>query len=138
MFDQMFESFRRASESALQAQHEMFRQWAQQWPTSPAGLSSDWGDAQKRWVESTTDALNKHRAIVDATYKSGIELIESAFRVTEAKSPEDYRRLVEDLWRKLSDTFKKQSETQLREFQSATERWLEKSQVAQNNAKAPS
>ena len=137
MFDQLFETFRKASESSLQAQQDMFKQWLQQWPSIPiagTGGSTDWSEAQKRWLESTREALNKHRAMLDSTYKSGIEVIEQTFRLSEARSPEDYRRLVEELWRKLSDTLKTQSESQFRDFQTTTEKWMETAQ----NAKAPS
>jgi len=141
MFDQLFETFRKASESSLQAQQDIFKQWAQQWPTNPlasSGTSTDWADIQKRWLESTKEAVSKHRALVDSTYRSGIEVIEHAFKVSEAKSPEDYRRLVEELWRKLSDTFKAQSETQLRDIQTATEKWLDKTRNATSTGSAPS
>lgn len=129
MFDQLFESFRKASESSLHAQQEMFKQWMQQWPSAPlltAGIPGDWVDVQKRWIESATEALNKHRSLLDSNYKSGIDVIGQAFRVSEAKNPEEYRRLVEDLWRKLYDTFKTQSEAQFRELQSVTEKWIER------------
>ena len=136
MFDQFFESFRKASESSLQAQQDLFKSWTQQWPSTPfgAGAVGDWTDTQKRWLEGASEALNKHRALLDATYKSGIEVIEHTFRFTEARSPEDYRRLVEELWRKLTDTFKAQSESQYREIQNATEKWIDKAQ----SARAPS
>lgn len=133
MFDQLFESFRKASESSLQAQQEMLRQWMQQWPAAPTngGPSNEWKVAlQKRWMESMTETLNRHREVLDSTYRSGIQAIEQAFRVTDAKSPDDYRKLVEDLWRKVSDTFKEQSATQVREFQKATERWVDVAQKA--------
>jgi hypothetical protein len=130
LFDQLFESFKKASESSLQAQQDLFKSWAQQWPSTPfgSGATSDWSEVQKRWLEGATEALNKHRAALDATYRSGIEVIEHTFRVAEARSPEDYRRLVEELWRKLSDTFKAQSESQYREIQNATEKWIDKAQ----------
>jgi hypothetical protein len=137
MFDQLFETFRKASESSLQAQQEMFKKWVQHWPASAplgSGLSSDWGELQKRWKESASEALHKQRALLDSAYRSGIEVIEHSFRVAEAKSPEDYRRLVEELWRKVTDTFKAQSETQARDFQSATERWLDKNQNVNERA----
>jgi hypothetical protein len=133
MIAQWLESFRKASEAALQAQQDIFKQWVQQWPSVPMGTSGapgDWNETlRRRWVESMTEALNKHRDVLDSTYRSGIQLIEQTFRVGEAKSPEEYRHMVEDLWRKLSDTFKSQSEAQFRELQNATERWFE---VARN------
>ena len=129
MFAQLFEGFRRASEASLQAQQDLFRQWVQQWPSMPAsspGTAGEWSEAvQKRWLDSAKDSLNKQRELLDTSYRAGIDVIEQSFRVGEAKSPEDYRRVVEDLWRKLSDTFKQQSESQFREFQGAAEKWFE-------------
>ncbi len=129
MFDQMFDSFRKASESSLQMQQEMFKQWAPQWPSMPlnaAGASAEWTRTlQKRWIEFMTDALNNQRESIDAMYKSGIQVIEQGFRLSEAKSPDDYRRMVEELWRKMFEISKNQSETQLREFQKGVEKWLE-------------
>ena len=137
MFDQVFESFRKASESSLQAQQDFFKGWLQQWPSTPftaAGAAGDWGDVQKRWQEAATEALNKHRSLLDTTYKSSIDLLEQSFRFSEARSPEDLRRLSEEFWRKLTETFKAQSESQYRELRNATEKWIDKAQ----SARAPS
>ena len=59
--------------------------------------------AQRRWLELGVEMLNKHRETLDAAYKSGIELIEQTFHVAEAKSTDDYRHMIEELWRKLFD-----------------------------------
>jgi hypothetical protein len=138
MIDQFFETFRKASESTLQAQQDMFKQWVQSWP-SPGPFTSgvskgDWGELQKRVQESTSEALNKQRELLDSAYRSGIDVIEHSFRFSEARSADDYRRIVEELWRKVSDTFKAQSETQARDFQSATERWLDRTQNANDRS----
>jgi hypothetical protein len=125
MFDQMFEDFHKASESSLHMQQEVFKNLAQQW-LSPTflGVSAERSRAmQKQWMELAIEMLHKHRESLEATYKSGIQVIEQTFHVSEAKSPEEYRRLVEGLWRQLLDIFKNHSETQLREFQN----WAEKS-----------
>ena len=128
MFAQLLESFRKVSESSLHAGQEVFKQWmqhAQSPQLAGTGAPQEWTEAfQKRWVESAAEALNKHRELVDATYKSGIEVIEQTFRVGEARSLGDNRRLVEELWRRLSDTYKSQTEAQLREFQNAAASWL--------------
>jgi hypothetical protein len=125
----MFDNFRKASESSLQMQQEMFKQWAQQWPAMPlnaAGVSADWGRTfQKRWIEFATHSMNKQRESLDAMYKSGIQLIEQTFRLSEAKTPEDYRRMVEELWRKMFAVYKDLSEGQLRDFQKGVEEWFE-------------
>jgi hypothetical protein len=118
MFDQFFETFRKASESSLQMQQDLLKQWTQGWFTAPPGAGPEWGRTfQKRYLELTVEMLNKHRESLDAAYKASIKLIEETFRLAEGKSPEDYRRTAEDLWRKLFDTFRAQYETQLQEFQ---------------------
>jgi hypothetical protein len=135
MFDQLLENFRKASESSMQMQQDVFRQWTQQWlspPPNASGVSAQWyRTLQKRWHELAIELLSKNRESLDAAWQAGIQVIDQSFRVTEAKSPEDTRRMVEDLWRKLFDTFKAQSETQFREFQQWSERSFEMVQNAQ-------
>jgi hypothetical protein len=129
MFDQLIDGVRKASESSLQMQQEMFKHWTRLF-TGPAqevgaqaGAQAEWGQtSQKRWLELGVEMLNRHREAVDSIYKSGIQLIEQTFHVTEAKSPDDYRRMVEDLWRKLFDLQKEQSESQFRDFQTFYEK----------------
>ena len=127
MLDQLFDTFRKASESSLHMQQDMFKYWTQQWSgASNAGTTGEWS---KNYQKQVVDLLNKQREALDSAFKAGIQLIEQTFRASEAKSPEDYRRTMEDLWRSLIDTFKTQTETQVREFQ----KWSEKSfDMAQN------
>jgi hypothetical protein len=127
MFEQIFDSVRKASEQSVQLQQEMLKQVTQQWMTMPAqagGGTSDWGRGlQKRWAELSLEILKKQRESVDAAYASGIQLVEQSYRVSEAKTPDDYRQMVEDLWRKIFESFKDRSESQFRDFQ----KWSEKS-----------
>lgn len=128
MFDQLFENFRRMSETALQMHQDVLRQWTSQWPSAMplGGAGPDFGrDFQKRWQTLATDSLRKHSEALDATYKSGIQIIEQTFRVSDSDSPEEQRRMVEELWGKLFKTMKEQAESQFREFQKAAELWLE-------------
>jgi hypothetical protein len=130
MFDQVLDSFRKVSESTIQMQQELFKQWVSQWPTttptSPeGGMAEQAQTLQKRWLETVTEMMNRHRESLDAQYKSGIRAIEDAFRVTEAKTPEEYRRMTEDLWRKGFETLKGTAETQIRDFQTAVDKWFE-------------
>ena len=79
MLDQVLDSFRKASEGSLQMQQEMFKQWSQQFmsgaPTMGGGASNEWTrHTQKRWLELTVEMLNKHRASLDATYSTGIQM----------------------------------------------------------------
>jgi hypothetical protein len=58
-------------------------------------------------------------------YKSGIQVTEQALRLAEAKSRDDYRRTVEEVWKKLVAIYKDQAEAQAREFQKGVDKWLE-------------
>ena len=125
MFDQLIDGVRKASESSLQMQQEMFKQWTRLFAGTPvdAGAQGEWGRVpQKRWVDLAVEILNRHRETLDATYKSGIQIIEQTFQVAEAKTADDYRRMVEEIWRKLFDLQKSQSESQFRDFQTFYEK----------------
>ena len=135
MFDQLIDGVRKASESSMQMQQEMLKNWTRMFsaPVTEAGVPADWGKGgQKRWLELGIEMLNRQREAVDGMYKSGIQIIEQTFHVTEAKSADDYRRMVEDLWRKLFDLQKEQSESQFRDFQS----FYEKSAALVQDARA--
>ena len=129
MFDQLFDGVRKASESSWQMQQEMFRNWARMWLSGTPGSLSiapavDWNrGSQRRWLELGVEMLHKHREALDSTYRAGIQIIEQTFRIGDAKSIEDSRKVVEDLWRKLFDLQKVQAENQFRDFQD----WFQKS-----------
>jgi len=125
MFDQVFRDWERACEASRQMQQEMFKHWTQPWVSalSNAGGGAEGRAFQKRWMELTIEMLNKQRESLDSAYSSGIQTIEQAFRASEAKSVDEYRRIIEDLWRQMFETFKNQSEAQLRDLQ----KWAEKS-----------
>jgi hypothetical protein len=129
MWDQVFDSYRKACESAIQMQQESFKQWTQPWPTLPsngAGVSTEWLQTiHKRWLELTTSTLNRNRESLDALSKAGIQALEDTFHLGQAKSPEEYRRMVEELWRKNFDGLKGLFEAQVRDFQKAAESWFE-------------
>ena len=133
MLDQLFDGFRKASESSIVAQQEMMKQWVSQWPSaslSAAGSALERNSTfQKRWVESATGSLTRQRELLDSTAKAGIQFVEQAARLVEARSPEDFRRLIEELWRKVFQGVREQSEAQFHELKSATEAWLSVLQV---------
>ena len=130
--DQMFEGFRKASMSSLQMQQEMFRQWTQQVSSTPvnpmngAAPAAEWGQkAQHRVMEVIVESLNRHRETIDSSYKLAIQFVEQGFSVTESKTPEDFRRRVDELRQKMFETFKDQSEAQIRDFQKGAEKWFD-------------
>ena len=78
MFDQLIDGVRKASESSLQMQQEMFKHWTRlftgpaQEAGAQAGAQAEWGrTSQKRWLELGVEMLNRHREAVDSIYKSG-------------------------------------------------------------------
>lgn len=134
MFDQVFDNFRKATETTLQAQQDLFRQWMSQWPMFPMdpttpgsnGIISEQARSfQKHWTECVTALMTKHCEALDTQYRAGIREIEDALRTTEAKSPEEFRRLTEELWRKSFEVLKQTIENQIRDFQVAVEKWSE-------------
>ena len=126
MFNQVFEDLSKASESSFQLQQEMLRVWTQQWLSTPqsAGISAELArNLERRWIELTIEMLNKQKEMFESNYASGIQTIEQTFRLSEAKSSEDYQRMVEDLWRQLFKASMDSSEAQAQEYR----KWAEKS-----------
>jgi len=150
MFDMILENYRKATESTLKLQQDMLRNWTMQWPQTfgaqmfglpmmggsattsaiPGAMAgSAWleqmSSAHKKWAETVTDMLNKHRESLDAQYKAGIRTIEEAFKVSEAKDPAQFRRLTEELWRQSFDCLKTVVESQMRDVQAAMQKCYE-------------
>ena len=142
MSDQIFDTFRKASESWAKMQQDLFQNGA---PSSffsapqGAGAAPEWArNAQKKCVDLATEVLERQRESVDALFKSTINLLQQTSQISDAKSSEDYRRATEDLWRKWFESVKSHSETQFRDVQTFAGKSLEIVQSAQNaqNAQA--
>ena len=76
MLDQVLDNFRKASESSIQMQQDMYKKWMSQWPTTPpasgGALAEQMQTFQKRWLEQVTELMTKHREKLDSQYKAGI------------------------------------------------------------------
>jgi len=131
MLDQILDNYRKAVESTIQLQQEMLKRWTQNWPGMPGSLAApaagtgQLGDTQKKLTEALTDMLNKHRETLDAQYRTGIKTIEDAFRLSEAKDPAQYRKLVEELWRQSIECLTTVAEAQINNVRSAMEKSFE-------------
>jgi len=119
----------------MSAQQELMKQWMQQWPSAPLttvqGAIERSTAFQKRWLESANETLAKQRELLDSAFRTGTQLIEQTTHLADAKSPDDYRRLVEELWRKLFEIVKTQSEAQVQQFMKASQAWIETAQARQ-------
>lgn len=133
MFEQILDNYRKAAESTMQFQQTMMRNWTSQWPQMPGlGLPNPgaaWMEqvhaAQRKWGETVVGMLDKHRETLDAQYRAGIRIIDDAFRTGEAKDPEQFRRLTEELWRHSFEALKSVTEDQIRECQSVMKKWFD-------------
>lgn len=132
MFDQLFEGFRKASESSILAQQEMLKQAVQQWPTASISAASSAiernSSFQKRLIQSAVDTWQRQRELVDSTTRATLQFIEQSARISDAKSPDDSRRMLEELWRKMFEVLKVQSEAQFAELKTASQNFLDVAQ----------
>lgn len=135
MLDQILDNYRKAAETTIQLQQDMLRRWTQYWPGMPDGPDAQLADAPKKWAEALTGMMDKHRETLDAQYRAGIKTIEDAFRVGEAKDPEQFRKLFEELWRQSIQSLTTVVEAQMNDVQSVMQKWFE---VASQGATAGS
>ena len=143
MFEQVLDTFRNATESTMQFQQEMMRQWAKQWDTlgstSMTGTAPGTGTMtpvggpsleayqafQKQWSQLVTESLRKHREALHVQYEAGIKMIEQAFKVGEAKDVAEYRKLMEDLWRHSFESLESLAKDQIKEVEAAWSKWFQ-------------
>ncbi len=128
VFEEVFDNVRKAAETNLKMQQEMFRQWTTLWPGLPTPQSI-WIDKvrefQKQWTTTVSDLARKHRDVLDREYQAALESLDEALRVTESKNPEELRKRTEQLCRKTLDCVREISEAQMGEFQDAVRKWSE-------------
>jgi len=134
MFEQIFAEYRQAVDSAFNMQQEMYRQWMNGWPVKPPDVTKaiDRGafqdqirSHQKKWSQTLAESMEQHRESLNKQYKSGIDAIASAYRTTEAQTPEEYWRLTQEFWRKSIDTYKTTFEAQSKYVEGLAQMWLE-------------
>jgi hypothetical protein len=135
MLDQILHQLRKTTESTIQLQQELSRQWIQHWsplagvttPAAPAapGRTAPGPDPQGPWADALGDLLNRHRENLDSTYRAGIGAIEDAFRAAEAEDPTQLLTLTEELWWQAFATLRTAAESQVRDLQAAAEKLLE-------------
>jgi hypothetical protein len=109
-------------------QQELYSQWAGLWPGMPtpqtAWLNSMQG-FRKQMVETIASLARKHREVVDRQFQAAIESLDAALSMSDASTPEEFRRRSEQLCRKSLDCMKEITETQIREVQDAITKWTD-------------
>src|SRR5690349_3249155 len=124
MFVQMLENMGKVTGATVAMQQEIFKKWFNMWPGFagvPAYPDSPEQVArfQKRWAETASELLRRHREVVETHFKAGMQNIEQAFQIGEIKDPEEIRARTIELWKKCFDGFRQVTEAQIRETQVA-------------------
>jgi hypothetical protein len=131
-FEGSLENVRKAAESAIKMQQDMFDQWTKMWP-GMAQPKGDWAGRiqkfQKDWASIVTDLTHKQREVWDEQCRAGLESLHDTFRLPSSKDPAEMREHFEAQFRKTMDGIKTLSETQMRHFQDAMQKWSELSQT---------
>jgi len=130
MYEQMFDSWRKAAEQGLHMQQEMIRFWTNGLSglpraAMPMNLTDQLQKVQKEWTQGMSDMTRKYQEAWESHYKSGIKVLEDLFKMPEARNPDELRRRTEEFYRKSFEYMRDLSQTQVREFQSAMEKWMD-------------
>jgi len=131
MFIPVLESMGKITEATVGMQQEMFKKWFSFWPGIPAAPTyppvsgEQVKQLQKKWAETVTELLKRHRETVEVQFKAGQQNIEKVFQIGEAKTPEELRARSLELWQKCIEAVRQTSESQIRDFQVAVEKWFE-------------
>jgi hypothetical protein len=126
MFEPVFESLRKATDATVQMQQELFNKWAKLFPALPmVPAAYEPLKFQKRCVEVITELTWKQRETLEAQFNSGVKTVEEAFRLCEAKDPEELRARTVELWEKTFDSLRRVYDAQARDFQTAVVKWGE-------------
>ena len=128
MFESVFDSFKKVTETTLRMQQEMYEKWISLWPglkPNQTPFAEPLQKFQKKWAEFYEEMLKKQRETLEVQFKSGLKNIEEAFRLAEAKDPEELRAKTTELWQKVFETLRQTYEAQLRDLQTIAARWTE-------------
>ncbi|HMO85118.1 MAG TPA: hypothetical protein PKC18_09390 [Lacipirellulaceae bacterium] len=128
LFEEAFQNIRKAAESSLSMQQEMFSQWSALLPGMPAPQSTWMKQLQQvrsKWSDAVAELARKHREVIDRQYAAALESLDAALCVTDASTPEEFRRRSEQLCRKSLDCVREVAESQVQEFQDAVAKWTE-------------
>ncbi len=120
MYDLVFESLRKSTESAIQVQQEMFRTWGNFWGGGPARVQSI-----QKWADTFGDLLKKQKETLEAQYNGGLKIIEQALTVHTTKELEELRAKLISEWKKNLEVQRQVAEAQMRALLTAQVEWVE-------------
>jgi hypothetical protein len=128
ILEEAFQNIRKVAEANLKMQQDMLSQFSSLWPGVPKPQSAWLNQLQQfrsKLAETVSDLARKHGEAVDRQYKAAIESLDAALGVSDATTPEEFRRKAEQLCRKSLDCLREVTEVQIREFQEAVTKWTD-------------
>ena len=128
VFEEFFQNIRKASEVTLKMQQEVMSQWTSLWPGMPTPQTAwimQFQGVRKKWIETVSELARKHRDTIERQYQAAIESLDAALSISDASTPEEFRRKSEQLCRKTLDCMREMTESQVREFQEALTKWTD-------------
>ena len=126
MFEPVFESLRKATDATVKMQQELFNKWTALFPALPmVPAAYEPLKFQKRCVEVAAELTQKQRESLEGQFNNGVKTIAEAFRLCEAKDPEELRTRTVELWEKTFDSLRRVYDAQARDFQTAVVKWGE-------------
>jgi len=128
MNGQVFESFCKAGESALQMQRELFRTWTGCVPgaaSAPPPGAAQVQAFQKKWADAVGELLRKQQGLLEGQFTAGLKVMEAALGLTAAKDPDDFRARLLDYGKKSCECLHQTAEAQIQAFQAAAAKGVE-------------
>jgi hypothetical protein len=128
VLEEVFQNVRKVAEANLKMQQDILSQASSMWPGMPKPQSAWLSQMQQfrgKLVDTISVIARKHGEAVDRQYKAALESLDAALTVTDATTPEEFRRKSEQLCRKTLDCIREVTETQVRAFQDAITKWTD-------------
>lgn len=128
VFEELFQNIRKAAETNLKMQQEVFGQFSGMWPGIPTPQTAWVNQMQgfrRQWAQTVSDLARKHQGVVEKQYEAAIGSLDAALNMADASTPEEVRRRSEQLCRKTLDCVREVTEVQIREFQEAITKWTD-------------
>jgi len=128
VLEEAFQNVRKVAEANLKMQQDILSQCSSMWPGMPTPQSAWLNQMQQfrtKLVDTISALARKHGEAVDRQYKAAVESLDAALNISDATTPEEFRRKSEQLCRKSLDCIREVAETQVREFQDAVTKWTD-------------
>jgi hypothetical protein len=128
VLEEVFQNVRKVAEANLKLQQDLLSQFSSMWPGIPTPQSawiSQFQQFRSKLVDTVSELARKHGEAIDRRYKAATESLDAALSISDATTPEEFRRKSEQLCRKSLDCVREVAETQVREFQEAVTKWTD-------------